>query len=133
MLGAILWIIYEAIKGWIKSNWKLSRLMSENIDTKAKRLKAKESKKMLSKIEGLKEQRKKWGYCEGDEVILKDHLEHEKKYGVVYFYDSMKFKGKEKIITLYDNNGTFYITGGIFAKSYTKEMIKKVIKMELPK
>ena len=61
--AGILCLVYSIIKAWIKGNWNLAKGCTEDKTVKAKRLKQQE-------LEDKRADRKKWGYCVGDEVRI---------------------------------------------------------------
>ena len=101
--GFILWVIYQIIKSWIKGNWNLAKKYAESKEDKKKRL---DEEELAQK----KADRKKWGFCAGDEA---KYVYNEDKIG-----NWRRFGQKCKILKI-DNAGDIYpgwedgSTGGI--------------------
>lgn len=88
----ILYVVYSIIKAWMKGNWNLAKRCSEDKTAKAKRLKEEE-------LEQKKADRKRWGYCVGDEA---KYICNEDKTG-----NWERFGQKCKILKI-DKDGDIY-------------------------
>lgn len=74
-LCAIGYIVNVLIKLWIKSNWEWAKKSVENPKSKIERLKEKEKLKSYKKRIPKMNDRKKYGYCKGDLVLIKREAE----------------------------------------------------------
>ncbi len=113
---ALLVLAINLISIWFKANWRWAQIISEDEGVKAERLSEQKKLKEIRRIEKQEEDRKKFGYCEGDTAIkIKDGY-----LGKV---------GKKYIIKSVNSNGNFNIEG----HSDTTTRNFNFIKNKLPK
>ena len=74
IVGFIL-LIFDIFKYWFKLNWRWAKISAEDEDSKIERLSEQKKLKEIKRIEGIEEQRKKYGYCIGDKVIAKGKVD----------------------------------------------------------
>ncbi len=130
--------IYLLLTGWFKLNWEWAKRVSEDEDSKIERLSEQKKLKEIIRIEEIEEQRKEYGYCAGDKIILKKQTEIEE-------YDDSKIKkmyGKKATIKKMFHHGNFDIEeieefssedGAHCNKTNVKKVIKKILTPKKPK
>jgi len=124
----IIWIIYSIFKAWFKANWRWAKVLSEDKKSKQERLKEKEKLKLIKKIEKMDEDRKKFGYCVGDEIVFKNVEDYPKDC-----HAPNGAYGEKATIKSINSEGKFLVEEFNETGLCAKKEIARVIKIPIPK
>ncbi len=134
-------IIYYIVYGlflffrwWIKENWRWAKEASEDEDSKLERLSEQKKIEKIKEIEKLEDNRKEFGYCVGDKIVLKKQTKSD-------YADENEIKkmyGKKVTIKEIFENGNFDVEEtevfeGEDGAHCNKTNVKKVFKIQLKK
>lgn len=116
--GFIIFGIIKLLIYWIKGNWKMAIIVSEDKNSKLERLNEEKKLKEIKRIEKLEEQRREYGVCEGDKLI---EYKTKKIFEVTGFDD----ENENYPIWLKDDNGEYDL--------FRIDKKDKIIKKKIPK